>query len=217
MLIFAIFCIVLLSCDGYCPNECSGHGTCIDNDRCDCVRSRDGQVAWTGNDCSYRACPLGIAWVGEVVSANNLHPLVECSNAGDCDRTRGLCVCYLGFEGVACQRTECPNNCNGLGICYTQKQLAENAGAVYNSVWDASKQVGCVCDVGYRGPDCSLIECPSGKDINGGPGNSAGRDCSGRGTCDYSRGVCSCFLGFYGRSCQYQVFFDILKYWGKTL
>lgn len=38
-----------------------------------------------------------------------------------------------------------------------------------------------------------------------GPGNSAGRDCSGRGLCDYSRGVCQCFLGYYGTSCQHQV------------
>jgi hypothetical protein len=30
------------------------------------------------------------------------------------------------------------------------------------------------------------------------------RDCSGRGLCDYSAGLCSCFKGFYGEDCSLQ-------------
>merc|ERR1712146_673055 len=56
----------------------------------------------------------------------------------------------------SCERTVCPNDCSGRGICYTQKQLASEAGKTYTSPWDAMKHVGCVCDLGYRGPDCSL-------------------------------------------------------------
>ncbi|CAM9645514.1 unnamed protein product, partial [Hapterophycus canaliculatus] len=74
----------------------------------------------------------------------------------------------------------------------------------YNSPWDAEKQVGCKCDAGFRGPDCSLQECPSGTDVMGGDGSSEGRDCSGRGVCDYLTGLCGCFLGFYGTMCEYQ-------------
>merc|ERR1719454_1027544 len=37
-----------------------------------------------------------------------------------------------------------------------------------------------------------------------GYGNEAGRDCSGRGLCDYGSGTCNCFSGFYGTRCQYQ-------------
>ena len=70
----------------------------------------------------------------------------------------GLCTCYPNFEGVACDRTVCPNDCYGYGVCYTQQQLADNAGTSYTVPWDASKQIGCVCDIGYRGPDCSLSE-----------------------------------------------------------
>jgi len=42
------------------------------------------------------------------------------------------------------------------GVCYTAKQLAEDAGRVYETPWDADKFVGCVCDIGFRGPDCRL-------------------------------------------------------------
>ena len=85
-----------------------------------------------------------------------------------------------------------------------EKQLASEAGTVYSTPWDAMKHVGCVCDLGFRGPDCSLQECPSGTDILSGMGNTKGRDCSGRGLCDYDSGLCKCFSGYYGTKCQMQ-------------
>ena len=36
-------------------------------------------------------------------------------------------------------------------------------------------------------------------------GNEAGRDCSGRGLCDYNKGKCNCFAGYAGTQCQHQV------------
>lgn len=174
-----------------------------------------------------------IAWVGTVVNANNVHPLAECSNQGICDRTTGACTCFANYDGIACERTVCPNNCNSAGVCYSQRQLAVEAGRVYDTPWDADKQMGCVCDLGRRGPDCSLctfvkgarsfflftchlpsldasfppydaVECPSGPDVMKGFGNESGRDCSGRGLCDYTQGVCNCFMGYYGTKCEYQ-------------
>ncbi len=57
---------------------------------------------------------------------------------------------------------------------------------------------------GYRGSACDLQECPSGTDPLGGFGNESGRDCSGRGLCDYDEGVCKCFPGYFGNACQHQ-------------
>ncbi len=43
------------------------------------------------------------------------------------------------------------------------KTLAANAGRDYSDPWDAMKIWGCHCDIGYRGPDCSLrVSCVVG-------------------------------------------------------
>ncbi len=112
-------------------------------------------------------------------------------------------------------------DCNGRGECLPMKVLAERAGRNYSIPWDAMKIWGCVCDKGFRGPDCSqqviwivisLVatllpeqqECLSRADPLGGYGNEAGRDCSGRGHCDFSSGICNCFQGFHGEACNKQ-------------
>jgi hypothetical protein len=189
---------------GMCENQCSGHGTCEVNGNCQCFTGLDGEDEWTGPDCSSRTCPFDFAWVGASINSNNLHPWAECSNKGLCDRGSGECQCFTGYEGAACQRTVCPDNCNDQGTCWPEKHLASKAGRVYEAPWDAMKHVGCLCDAGYRGPACDQQECPSGADPLSGYGNEAGRDCSGRGICDYSNGICACFTGFFGTRCQHQ-------------
>jgi hypothetical protein len=187
-----------------CPHECSGHGFCEDYDICECYDDDVGRVGWIGNDCSMRTCPYGEAWIGPLVKANDVHPMMECSNKGLCDRDMGTCKCFPNFQGVACERSICPNYCSERGQCYSARQLAENADRSYNEAWDADKNFGCVCDLGFRGPDCSERECPSGKDPMGAFGNESGRDCSGRGLCDYDSGKCECFDGFHGARCDIQ-------------
>ena len=147
---------------------------------------------------------MGQAWAGNVIGKDDLHPPVECSNKGYCDRKSGECKCFKNYDGKACERTVCPNDCSGRGVCMTQSALALEFGAQYSNVWDSEKHVGCKCDIGFRGTDCSQKECPSGDDILGGDGASKGRECSGRGLCDYQDGLCKCFMGYYGNRCQHQ-------------
>eukprot|EP01041_Mallomonas_annulata_P006541 gene6541-13235_t len=184
-----------------CENRCSGHGLCQPNNNCKCFEGQEHQPDWTGPDCSLRMCPKDRAWIGAVVNSNDLHPRVECSNKGLCDRKSGLCSCFSGYDGIACQRTVCPNHCNDHGSCWPLKFLAEKASRTYSLPWDAMKHVGCLCDAGYRGPGCELQECPSGPDPLGGYGNEAGRDCSGRGVCDYTTGICNPEIKLYISTC----------------
>merc|ERR1712072_473864 len=116
----------------------------------------------------------------------------ECSDGGQCDTSTGECVCYPGFEGSACQRTSCPNDCSGHGTCRSNQDFAVDFSeavykaqtavdedivgkeaktsyydyflVTYDKAWDAGMQYGCLCDVGFRGVDCSSAECPTSYD-----------------------------------------------------
>ena len=50
-------------------------------------------------DCSERVCPSGYAWGWLPDSGNMGHSLKECSAAGTCDRSKGVCRCFEGFAG----------------------------------------------------------------------------------------------------------------------
>jgi hypothetical protein len=97
---------------------------------------------------------------------DSAHYYMECSNKGACTRASGECACYMGYEGVACQRASCPGTptCSGHGVCMSIKQLA-NADH-YNSyeLWDKDTTMGCSCDGGYYGADCSQRRCKFGVD-----------------------------------------------------
>jgi hypothetical protein len=111
------------------------------------------------------------------------HWYTECSGKGACDRATGECQCFDGYTGAACQRTTCPNDCSGHGVCRQVKDIAAGAmnkkfvdsangvnsysgvsSAFEYRLWDADKNSACVCDLGYGGVDCSLRECPRGDD-----------------------------------------------------
>lgn len=164
---------------GQCPNLCSGHGDCGLDKRCSCWRAdKLHDTYYIGGDCSLRECPKGVAWVDVAFGPDTSHGLAECSNAGTCNRATGECKClkvgeYPLFEGVACERMRCPNDCNGHGTCQSMNQIAKTHGGSYDYAghirwrydnWDAEKLWGCKCDRGYFGYDCSLRKCPSGDD-----------------------------------------------------
>jgi len=98
---------------------------------------------------------------------NSAHYYMECSNKGVCDRETGECQCFDGYDGAACQRASCPgypDSCSGHGVCKTISQLAA---ADYDNIyelWDRDVTMGCECDAGFYGPDCSMRECKYGVD-----------------------------------------------------
>lgn len=136
-----------------CANHCSGHGTCGANDKCSCF------IRFTGEDCSQRKCHEAEAWVGG--SPEDPRAIAECSNQGICDRDSGECMCYPGYTGGACERSECPNDCSGHGTC---EFLDDLSGGYTGTFWDISRIQGCKCDPGWTAFDCSLRMCPRGDD-----------------------------------------------------
>jgi hypothetical protein len=98
---------------------------------------------------------------------NSAHYYMECSNKGVCDRTTGECTCYPGYDGVACQRASCPGypaSCSGHGVCKSKNQLAFTDNKNVYKLWDKDATMGCECDAGYFGADCSLRQCKAGVD-----------------------------------------------------
>ena len=142
------------------------------------------------HDCSSRTCPSGAAWTSVPTATDTAHEVAECSNKGVCNRATGICQCFSGFSGDACQRYGCINDCSGHGRCVSIKKMATQNDALPLSArttyegkkdttrWDQDMIYGCICDsswdVGlgagqvqepeYFGPDCSLRHCPSSDD-----------------------------------------------------
>jgi hypothetical protein len=172
MLLFAATAPRLARAD-WCPNFCSGHGTCVDDDICECFDD------WINNDCSERVCPFGMSWVLSTedelsASAAPSYPLgrrayVECSNKGECDRATGVCQCYDGFSGAGCRRTDCPNDCSGNGVCVLEADVAGYFGQskllfAQKEYWNGEMSRRCMCDSHFWGNDCSQRLCPQGAD-----------------------------------------------------
>lgn len=107
----------------------------------------------------YLWCELGAS------SFQNSHPSSECSSAGICNREKGLCKCFPGFTGSACQRTTCPGTpeCSDRGKCYDMSRMSSLTNAfplrssattekyyyrttVDSSTWDGDSSRACVCD-----------------------------------------------------------------------
>uniref|UniRef100_A0A6V1R2D4 EGF-like domain-containing protein n=1 Tax=Heterosigma akashiwo TaxID=2829 RepID=A0A6V1R2D4_HETAK len=189
-----------------CPNACSGHGSCGQWDQCECCMNWQGadcsertcpfgqafaDVPTGDLDASNTIStpsdkviigstvyPFGIPEQYPNTQDNEGHFYAECSSKGLCNREEGLCECFTGYEGTACQRASCPNSCSGHGTCETIKELSEDKedgddysvldwsaiGSFEYQLWDRVKTMGCKCDSLYTGPDCSEKKCALGVD-----------------------------------------------------
>lgn len=133
-------------------------------------------------DCSQRVCPYDFAWVDKPDASGIHHKYMECSAKGICNRDSGECECFPGYEGKSCQRTTCPNDCSGHGLCryieqmpfqsapndFKQGIFGETKAVTFESTfsyWDEEKTRGCVCDPTWGDYDCSKRMCPYATDV----------------------------------------------------
>jgi len=133
-------------------------------------------------DCSERICPYEFAWVDKPNVHGSHHTYSECAGRGICNRESGDCECFDGYEGKACQRTKCPNDCSGHGKCTfiedlyygtVRNEYLPNLGEEYSVDpttfnyydWDKTKTRGCVCDPEYGDVDCSKRMCQYATDV----------------------------------------------------
>jgi len=180
MMKFVALALMLSAANAACPHKCSGHGTCTVNDVCECYQNwQTGDEA--GGDCSQQTCPFDIAWADVPLAEDTAHGYAECSAKGVCNRKTGLCKCFDGYTGTACQRTTCPNDCSGHGTCeYIYDMFPSgyegspsNTDQNFNNdfehnllgtLWDAKKSRMCKCDPKWTDVDCSRRMCPKGDD-----------------------------------------------------
>lgn len=149
------------------------------DDVCQCYDNWGVGLAHDSGDCSDRICPFELAWVDTPDKNGNFHKYAECANRGICNRETAECQCFDGYEGKACQRTSCPNDCSGHGTCeyiedmhfgatwndFTPRGFVEDAKTFSYTNWDHRKIRGCVCDATYGDVDCSKRMCPYGNDV----------------------------------------------------
>jgi hypothetical protein len=179
ILALTLFLAFATSLNANCDNNCSGHGTCMIDEVCQCYDNWGVGLSHDSGDCSDRICPFELAWVDTPDSLGTFHKYAECAGRGVCNRGTGECSCFDGFEGKSCQRTTCPNDCSGHGTCEYMDDLTYPAewdatqlmyftgGEVsfdYNN-WDTRKTRGCLCDATYGDIDCSKRMCPYGNDV----------------------------------------------------
>jgi hypothetical protein len=181
MLYVRIFALIFLFSQALaaCDNNCSGHGTCMTDDVCKCYDNWGVGLSHDSGDCSDRICPYELAWVDSPDIKGEYHRYAECSNRGICNREIGECACFDGYDGKACQRTSCPNDCSGHGTCeyiedmwfasswndFTKQGFSDEAKTFPYRNWDNRKIRGCVCDATYGDVDCSKRLCPHGTDV----------------------------------------------------
>jgi len=179
MFVFLLLSL-LVAVNAGCDNACSGHGTCTTNGVCECYDNWGVGMSHDSGDCSERICPFEFSWVDAPDKDGHHHKYTECASKGICDRESGLCECFDGYEGKACQRTSCPNSCSGHGQCVYIEDM-EQPSDINNGIpssyfsddypsfpyyyWDKTKTRGCVCDPEWFDVDCSKRMCPYGNDV----------------------------------------------------
>jgi len=193
------------SASAVCTYPCQNGGSCVLNSvtkqpTCQCA------PGFVGVDCARRGC------------ASN------CNHVGYCDlsSTPPSCLCYNGYGGLDCElsvtatpvgspttagaagssssstsasgsttSTSTSSSANGTGtttgsLPVDRTLCTPSCNPVNGVCW----QGACACANGFTGKTCSDYLCPD--------------DCSNRGICNKTDGVCECFEPYIGATCAGQ-------------
>jgi hypothetical protein len=190
--------------------ECSGVGSCNRaTGVCNCGKGYDGAY------CQFWSCKPDSTKEESAI----------CSGHGQCFTLAEIA------QQPAAQPINRVTYYGGFGSTTTWDQDMITS-CLCDSSWDVGLGAGQRQLPEYFGPYCERRRCPSGNDpmttaneLNcegklqdpitgavrtegGGLGGSAGNlchiDCSNRGICDYSSGICKCFSGYAGEACETQ-------------
>lgn len=187
-----------------CPLKCSGHGTCLPGNVCECYMS------WRGDSCAER-------W--RIPDINGCNKYTCEPKGGTCQITTSdgffdkySCTnCSSGWTGWDCQTPACTANCSFNGRCISPQtcecyrghkgQFCDiDCGCSGHGVCASTSTAGsCTCDAGYKlvggrcTPSCKCSTC------------LAPNVCGCTAQCVYGAcwdGKCVCWDGFSGPLCQ---------------
>ncbi len=143
--------------------ECSNKGLC---DRksgvCECLPGYDGAA------CQRASCPSAANMNSDAIKnfnkavkdfSSTVGGITDVGSLISSSRSGGSLshIAYGSSAGVQ-------GECSGVGTCETIADLAlSEYGNLYN-LWDKKSTMGCKCDPGYSGPDCSEKVCTYGID-----------------------------------------------------
>lgn len=128
--------------------ECSNKGLCDRNTgQCECLPGYDGHA------CQRASCPSKVQ-----TKKGNLSGEMGAKFLN----TQSVTTSSV-FSGSFNSNIQ-ENECSGHGTCHTIQELAMMDYNNEYELWDKESSMGCKCDPGYTGPDCSERQCPYGID-----------------------------------------------------